>query len=47
MEDKDKIYLLKVARETILKELKGEKINFSEPDSQDLKRKSGCFVTLK
>ncbi|HCP16533.1 MAG: hypothetical protein XD76_1677 [candidate division TA06 bacterium 32_111] len=47
MEDKDKIYLLKVARETILKELKGERIDLSEPDDEELKKKSGCFVTLK
>lgn len=47
MDNNDKIYLLKLARETILKELKGEIFKISEPESSELKKKSGCFVTLK
>ncbi|MEJ5308065.1 MAG: AmmeMemoRadiSam system protein A [candidate division WOR-3 bacterium] len=47
MDNNDKIYLLKLARKTILKELKGENLILAEPESEELKRKSGCFVTLK
>lgn len=47
MKDEDKIYLLKLARESIKKKLYDQKIILDEPESEDLKRKSGCFVTLK
>ncbi len=47
MKNEDKIYLLKLARDSIKKKLYGEKIILDEPESEDLKRKSGCFVTLK